>query len=1542
MNCPKYNCVARVVAGCFIVWVIALLSQTTAQDAVPTPTVIFKGHTEAIYSATFSPDAALVATGSFDKSVKLWDAKTGKELRAFAGATAHQNLVLNVAFAPNGESLATGSSDNSARVWDIPVNTPVKEFVHAVGVSAVAVSADGKLVAGACKDGSIKLWTAVDGKPAGNLVGHPGGATGVAFSANGQILATCGADQMVRFWNPANGQALGAIGAHASGVNGVALNPNNVAAYSVGDDGFLKWWQLPVVAPRSLPPHADAITSFFLSADGNSVLTGGADKLVKLSNSVNGQLVKDFPGAGAALNAVATGGNPATVAAGGADGKLYLFNAADGKPIAQPVAHAGGVTGLAYHPAQPLLATVGADGTMKTWALPLPAPRSIVTPDRVLSSLLSADGKRLFTGGADKIVRSWTFATGALERQFPGHTGTVTALAVSADGNTLVSAGADETIRFWNVANAQQTALLSGHAGGITSLSMQGNTLVSAGEDGTVKIWQLPPVAAKPFAHPDAVNALTLSADGNRLLTIGNDKQVRIWLLTTGQMERAHTAGAGAITATTFAADNVTLAVAGADKSLVVYNAGKEVRKFPPLALPASAVAFSANGATVAAALGDNTIRLLTVAEPKDKKEVKEPILAGHTAAITALTYTPKGDLLISASADKTIRLWNAADGAAKGALTHTAPVAAMALSKDGTRVAAGGADKIVALWTLADNKPAGTITTPAEVRGISFSPDGLRVAVAGADNKVRIYGLDGKLQETFIHDGPATGVAFLPDGKRLISSSADKTARIWTGAFLAQGAHTGPVRQVFLTPQGDRVFSCGDDKEVRIIDPKTGKELRTLEIKTGKEPKAVTTHEGPVVGFALSTDLTKIVTAGADNSAKVWTVADGKVVATIALPGPAQAIALSPNAARVTAAFADPAVKVRAYDAVSGKELQAIADLTAPVRALSILADNRSVLIAGDDKNVAVSDIAVTSVLPVNAGGATGIVYHPQGAQALTAGKDKAVRLWDLAMGKEAKAFPALADPISSVTASRDFALVAATSGKVAKIWQIADAKEVATLAHPAEVIAFAFNADKTRVVTGATDNLARVWEVATGRLLQTFSHGAAVRGVGFHPAQPQVITASADKTIVVHTQSILRAIPASTMPLRAVTVTANGTHVVTAGDDKNVKAWNLGTGADERTFAGATGPVYAVAVSKNVQVLAAAGADKTIRVYTFADAKLLGSITAPAVVRGLAIHPTLPILSAVCDDKSVNAYNIAFTAGQPTPAEFGKPIQSFNHADAAAGAAFAEAGLLYTASADKTIKQWRIASDTAVRNFAHPNLVDSVAFDPTSKFLATGCHDGVLRTFDLEKNAPGKTMNAHTMPQANPIYAVAWTPDGKQIISASYDRSLKLWDANAGTLVREFKPFTEKTFERGHRDQVFTVAFTKDGQLMATGSSDRTIKLWKVADGTVVREFASTKIKQPMPPESPLAHPGWIYGVRFSPDDKYLISAGSAPKNQGYLAVWNVADGKMLYGQELPVGPIYSMALSKDGTQILLGCGPRDRQQPASDAIIVPMPVK
>jgi WD40 repeat protein len=174
-------------------------------------------------------------------------------------------------------------------------------------------------------------------------------------------------------------------------------------------------------------------------------------------------------------------------------------------------------------------------------------------------------------------------------------------------------------------------------------------------------------------------------------------------------------------------------------------------------------------------------------------------------------------------------------------------------------------------------------------------------------------------------------------------------------------------------------------------------------------------------------------------------------------------------------------------------------------------------------------------------------------------------------------------------------------------------------------------------------------------------------------------------------------------------------------------------------------------------------------------------------------------------------------------------------------------------------------------------------------------------------------------------PIYCLAWSPDGKQIVSAGLDRTLKLWDAAEGKLVREFKAFKEKDFVKGHRDGVFCVAFSPDGKTLASGSSDRSIKLWKVEDASVVLELTNPAFKPGPLPAAPQAHPGWVYGVRFTPDGKTLISVGGAPQNRGFLAAWSLPDGKLLTGEELAGGTFFGLAVAPDGKSVAVGTAGR-----------------
>ena len=1142
-------------------------------------------------------------------------------------------------------------------------------------------------------------------------------------------------------------------------------------------------------------------------------------------------------------------------------------------------------------------------------------------PDAVRAAVVSADGKRMFTGGADKIVRAWNLPDAKTpERQYSGHTAAVNAVALSADGKFLASAGDDETIRFWNQSNGQQTGLIGAHAGPVTSLAFHSSgQVLSASTDGSIKLWQQPS-EGKLLAHPGQVTSAVLSPDGSRLLTGCSDKQVRLWNLSNGQIERPFSGPSLGVLCVAMNSSGTQAAAGSADKTLFVWNTtdAKEIRKFT-LAAAVNSVAFSPDGKLLAGGLADNSIHLFDLAMGKEIKTI-----TGHSGAVNALKFTNKNDHLVSASADKTVQIWDIANAKPQIKLEHSGTVQALALSKDGTRIAAGGTDKTVKVWTLAGQT---TITTPADVLSVCFSPDESRLLVGCADNKARVYGIDGRFLEFFPHEGPVHAVAFHSDGKRVFTAGADKTARMWPLSLVWQAQHAGPVRQAVFNGRWDRIISCGDDKTVKTWNAADGKLVKSLDA-----------HAGPVTGIATNADATRIVSCGADKTLKMFNLpanpgAKEEQPIVVTLPAAASAVALSPNGQRIAAAIPGEKIsQVHVFDA-NGKELCISAEHAGAISSLSFLADNRTLVSSGTDKIVRLSDVNILAAFKVHALGVTSVAFHSNGTQALSGSADKTVLLWDVTKGRIVKSFGSLPESVRAVAFNRAGTQVAAAAGKTVIVWNIADGKEVRKLEHPAEVASLSFSADGTRLATGAADNEVRVWELTTGQELQAFFHAGPVRAVAFHPQNNAlVISSSADKAVALHTMTVARVLSigtrgANATPL-AIAVTANGSHVLTAGDDGKIKLWNAGNGINERTLDGGK-DIQALAVSKNNVLLASGGGDRTVRLFTLNDGKPLAEIKAPGIIRNLSFAPNSQILAVGCATPEgagiLQTWNVVFNPGQALPAEFGKPVQTYSDAGAVGEVVFNNNGnIFYSGSANKPIQVWKLAADTPVKNFGHPNLVDVVAFNPAGTLLATGCHDGRIRLFDVAKGNVVREIQAHvTMPQPSAVYCLAWSRDGKQILSGSYDRSLKLWNADDGKLIREFKGYEDKKFEKGHRGSVVTAALAPDGKALASGDWDHAIKIWNVADGNVLHELTNPQLKAAAGQPPPPAHPGVVYALRYTPDGKRLISAGAAPRLRSYLAIWNAADGKMLYGSEQSLGTLFSLAVSADSKYLAIGAG-------------------
>src|SRR5439155_1211409 len=224
-----------------------------------------------------------------------------------------------------------------------------------------------------------------------------------------------------------------------------------------------------------------------------------------------------------------------------------------------------------------------------------------------------------------------------------------------------------------------------------------------------------------------------------------------------------------------------------------------------------------------------------------------------------------------------------------------------------------------------------------------------------------------------------------------------------------------------------------------------------------------------------------------------------------------------------------------------------------------------------------------------------TAVQYHNNGTQALSAGKDKTVKLWDLTKGTVVKAFGPLKEPITTAAFNRDFTQVGAAAGKTVHVWNLADDKELHALTHPGEVLSLSFNFDKTRLATGGADKVTRVWDLASGLELQFFPQSDPVRAVAFHNGNAAVLSAAGTKQVSIDTIAAARVIKVDAGPVAGLTVAPSGAQVFTAGADKQITQWNTSSGAKERTVA-APAALSAVALSKNNALLAVAGSDKVV----------------------------------------------------------------------------------------------------------------------------------------------------------------------------------------------------------------------------------------------------------------------------------------------------------------------------------------------------------
>jgi WD40 repeat protein/tRNA A-37 threonylcarbamoyl transferase component Bud32 len=508
----------------------------------PLPLAILTGHDDRVADAQFSQDTLRIVTASFDNTVRVWDAATGRSITTLAG---HEGGVVSAQFSPDGLRIVTASWDKTARVWDATTGQCLATLVgHEKALGSAQFSPDGLRIVTASDDATSRVWDAAMGKSLATLNGHSNAVLCAQFSSDGSRIVTASLDKTARVWDATTGKCLATLEGHEGRVNknSAQFSPDGSRIVTASLDKTVPVWDAATgKCLTTLAGHEDTVVSAQFSLDGLRIVTASWDKTARLWDAATGKCLATLVGHESRVNSAQFSPDGLRIVTASNDKTARVWDSTTGKCLAPLVGHADYVISAQFSPDSLRIVTASWDKTARVWDA---STRTGLTTlvrleDRLKSTLLSPNGLHNVTVYEDNVVRICERATGKCLTTLAGHEGSVNSAQFSQDGLRIVTASSDKTARVWDSTTGKCLATLVGHESRVNSaqFSPDGLRIVTASVDKTARLWDvdsgkcLATLTGYEFGDKIGVLALQFTEDGLGIETALTGGFSRVWTI---------------------------------------------------------------------------------------------------------------------------------------------------------------------------------------------------------------------------------------------------------------------------------------------------------------------------------------------------------------------------------------------------------------------------------------------------------------------------------------------------------------------------------------------------------------------------------------------------------------------------------------------------------------------------------------------------------------------------------------------------------------------------------------------------------------------------------------------------------------------------------------------------------------------------------------------------------------------------------------------------------------------------------------------------